>query len=45
MERILDTSGQAQDSDARNIINARRTSNAETRAAAGYHPAAGQTLR
>jgi hypothetical protein len=37
-ERILDTRGQAQDSDARNVINARRTGNAETRAAADYHP-------
>jgi hypothetical protein len=37
-ERILDTRGQVQDGDARNVINARRTGNAETRAAAGYHP-------
>jgi hypothetical protein len=37
-ERILDTRGQAQDSDARNVINARRTGNVEARAAAGYHP-------
>jgi hypothetical protein len=37
-ERLLDTRGQAQDGDARNIINARRAGNAETRAAAGYHP-------
>jgi hypothetical protein len=37
-ERILDTRGQAQDRDAHNVINARRTGNAETRAAAGYHP-------
>jgi hypothetical protein len=37
-ERILDTRGQAQDGDARNVINARRTGNTETRAAAGYHP-------
>jgi hypothetical protein len=34
-ERILDTRGQAQDGDARNVINARRTGNAETRATAG----------
>jgi hypothetical protein len=40
-ERILDTRGQAQDDDARNVINARRTGNAETRAAAGYHPRRG----
>jgi hypothetical protein len=40
-ERILDTSGQAQDGDARNVINARRTGNAETRATAGYHPRRG----
>jgi hypothetical protein len=37
-ERILDTLGQAQDGDARNAINARRTGNAEARVAAGYHP-------
>jgi hypothetical protein len=37
-ERILDTRGQAQDGDTRNVINARRTGNMETRAAAGYHP-------
>jgi hypothetical protein len=40
-ERLLDTREQAQDGDARNIINARRTSNAEARAAAGYHPRRG----
>jgi hypothetical protein len=40
-ERLLDTRGQAQDGDARNIINARRTSNAEARAAAVYHPRRG----
>jgi hypothetical protein len=40
-ERILDTSGQAQDGDARNVINARRTGNTETRAVAGYHPRRG----
>jgi hypothetical protein len=37
-ERLLDTRGQAQDGDASNVINARRAGNAETRAAAGYHP-------
>jgi hypothetical protein len=37
-ERLLDTRGQAQDGDARNVINARRAGNAETRVAAGYHP-------
>jgi hypothetical protein len=37
-KRLLDTRGQAQDGDARNVINARRASNAEARAAAGYHP-------
>jgi hypothetical protein len=37
-ERIFDTRGQAQDGDARNVINARWTGNAETRAAVGYHP-------
>jgi hypothetical protein len=40
-ERLLDTRGQAQDGDARNVINAWRTGNAETRAAAGYHPRRG----
>jgi hypothetical protein len=40
-EWLLDTRGQARDGDARNIINARRTSNAEARAAAGYHPRRG----
>jgi hypothetical protein len=37
-ERILDMRGQAQDGDACNVINARRTGNTETRAADGYHP-------
>jgi hypothetical protein len=37
-EQILDMRGQAQDDDARNVINARRTGNTETRAEAGYHP-------
>jgi hypothetical protein len=37
-ERILDTRGQAQDGDARNVINARRKGDEEARAAAGYHP-------
>jgi hypothetical protein len=37
IERILDTRGQAQDGDARNVINARQTGNAETLAAVGYH--------
>jgi hypothetical protein len=40
-ERLLNTRGQAQDGDARNVINARRTSNTETRATAGYHPRRG----
>jgi hypothetical protein len=40
-EWILDTRGQAQDGDACNIINAQRTGNTETRAAAGYHPRQG----
>jgi hypothetical protein len=40
-DRLLDTGGQAQDGDARNVINARRTSKAEVRAAAGYHPRRG----
>jgi hypothetical protein len=40
-ERLLDTRGQARDGDARNIIYARRMSNAEARAAAGYHPRRG----
>jgi hypothetical protein len=37
-EQLLDTRGPARDGDARNVINARRTSKAEARAAAGYHP-------
>jgi hypothetical protein len=40
-ERLLDTCGQAQDGDARNVINARRAGNAEAQAAAGYHPRRG----
>jgi hypothetical protein len=40
-ERILNTRGQARDSDARNVINARRTGNTEMWAAAGYHPRRG----
>jgi hypothetical protein len=40
-ERILDTRGQAQDGDARNVINTPRTDNTETRATAGYHPRRG----
>jgi hypothetical protein len=36
-ERILDTRGQAKDGDARNVINARRTGNAEAQTAVGYH--------
>jgi hypothetical protein len=40
-ERLLDTRGQARDGDARNVINARRTSKAKARAAAGYHPRQG----
>jgi hypothetical protein len=36
-ERILATHGQAQDGDSRNIINTRRTDNAETWVEAGYH--------
>jgi hypothetical protein len=40
-ERLLDTRGQAQDGDARNVINARRTGNTETRATASYHPRRG----
>jgi hypothetical protein len=37
-DRLLDTRGQARDGDARNVINARRTSKADARAVAGYHP-------
>jgi hypothetical protein len=37
-ERILDPRGQAQDGDARNVINTWQTGNTETRAVAGYHP-------
>jgi hypothetical protein len=41
-ERILDTRGQAQDGDARNVINTRRAGNTETRAVVGYHPRQGR---
>jgi hypothetical protein len=41
MERILNMCGQAQDGDARNVINAWRTGNTETRAVTGYHPQRG----
>jgi hypothetical protein len=40
-DRLLDTRGQVRDGDARNVINARRTSKAEAWAAAGYHPRQG----
>jgi hypothetical protein len=40
-ERILDTRGQAQDGDARDIINARRKGDAYARRAVGYHPQMG----
>jgi hypothetical protein len=40
-ERLLDTRGQAQDGDTRNIINARWTRNVEARAVAGYQPRRG----
>jgi hypothetical protein len=36
-ERLHDMRGHARDGDARNVINARRTSKAEAQAAAGYH--------
>jgi hypothetical protein len=39
-ERLLDMR-RARDDDARNVINARRTSKADARAAAGYHPRRG----
>jgi hypothetical protein len=39
-ERLLDTR-RALDGDARNVINARRTSKADARAAVGYHPRQG----
>jgi hypothetical protein len=44
-ERILDRRGQAQDGDARNVINARRTGNAETRETGGLPPPTGRALR
>jgi hypothetical protein len=37
-ERILDTRGNPQDGDARNVINTRRAANTETQAAVGYRP-------
>jgi hypothetical protein len=40
-ERIHDTRGQAQDGDARNVINARRAGNTETWVVVGYHPRQG----
>jgi hypothetical protein len=40
-ERLLDTRGQAQDGDARNVINTRWMGNAETLATAGCHPRRG----
>jgi hypothetical protein len=40
-ERILDAHGQAQDGDACNIINIRRTGYTEARATVGYHPRRG----
>jgi hypothetical protein len=40
-EWLLDTRWQTQDGDARNVINAWRTGNTETRATAGYHPRRG----
>jgi hypothetical protein len=40
-EWILDTRGQPQDGDARNVINTRRAANTEARAAAGYRPLRG----
>jgi hypothetical protein len=39
-ERLLDTR-RARDGDARNVINTRRTSKADARVAAGYHPRRG----
>jgi hypothetical protein len=40
-ERLLDMR-RARDGDARNVISARRTSKADARAAAGYHPRRGE---
>jgi hypothetical protein len=40
-ERILDTRRQAQDGDARNVINACQMGNTETRAVVGHHPRRG----
>jgi hypothetical protein len=40
-ERILDTRGQAQDGDARNVIDSREKGDVEAWAAAGYHPRRG----
>jgi hypothetical protein len=40
-ERLLDTRGQAQDGDTRNVINTQRASNAKAQAAVGYHPRRG----
>jgi hypothetical protein len=40
-DRLLDTRGQARNGDAHSFINAQRTSKAEARAVAGYHPRRG----
>jgi hypothetical protein len=40
-EWILDTRGQAEDSDARNILNTRRKGDAEAQVATDYHPRRG----
>jgi hypothetical protein len=40
-ERILDTRGQAQDGDARNVINVRRKGDSEARVVMGHHPRRG----
>jgi hypothetical protein len=37
-ERILDMRTQAQDDDARNVINACQAGNTKTRVVVGYHP-------
>jgi hypothetical protein len=40
-EQILDTCGQAQDGDARNVLNAKRRGDTEVRTIVGYHPRRG----
>jgi hypothetical protein len=44
-EQILDTRGHTHDSDARNIMNAKRRGDVEARVVDGYHPSVRWLLR